>query len=364
MPLNDVSYSDILLSWYNTHRRDLPWRSNRTAYSTWVSEVMLQQTRVSTVIPYYNNFMKKFPDIVSLAESKQDDVYKCWEGLGYYSRADNLRKGASYCMTHFQGKLPDEKSLLLQIPGIGPYIASAILSMAFNKTEPAVDGNLIRVISRLLAIPVISGDASAGKEIHSYATKMLSPEFPGDFNEAMMDLGSSICTPSSPSCEICPYNKICRAYLLGSQDSFPLKKAKIAVPSAQMTVFVLRKGNTVCIRQRPSSGLLANLFEFPMISGHVSKKELLVILSDHFHIYNENILSVEKLENTTHLFSHLRWNMRAYLIKIQAEMPMQSFPEPVSDGGMNHRFVTLEKAESLAFSSALRPYTSVIFNHL
>lgn len=353
------NFSQILLNWFDRNRRDLPWRRNRTPYGTWVSEVMLQQTRVGTVIPYYERFLALFPDIATLATAPLDQVYKAWEGLGYYSRARNLVSGAAYCVQNFGGHLPDSKDSLLKIPGIGAYIASAILSMAFGKCEPSIDGNLIRVISRLEALDVTPGAPGTYDRIHSEALRLMAETRPGDFNEAMMDLGATICIPRSPNCTACPAEAICEAKRLEKQEIFPGKKEKKQIPTAEFTVCVLVRGNTAYVRRRPLSGLLAGLFEFPMVPGRLSSHEMQNVVMEEFGISGSDSISIIPLADSTHIFSHLKWKMSAFLIEIitdEAAVTDLTVREP----GMTGHFVSSEEIQSMAFSVAMNTYRSIV----
>jgi len=360
---NIDNFSHILLSWFDRNRRDLPWRRNRTPYGTWVSEVMLQQTRVGTVIPYYERFLALFPDIVSLSKAPLDQVYKAWEGLGYYSRARNLVNGASYCAQNYDGILPDSKALLLKIPGIGAYIAAAILSMAFGKCEPSIDGNLIRVISRLEALDVTPGAPGTYELIHSEALNLMAGTRPGDFNEAMMDLGATICTPRSPNCTACPAEAICQAKRLEKQECYPGKKVKKQLPTTEYTVCVLVRGDKTYVRRRPLSGLLAGLFEFPMFPGKLTSREMQRIVTDEFGISGSENISITVLADSTHTFSHLKWKMNAFLIEIPTDDSASknlAFREERLPG----YFVSLEEMQTMTFSTAMNVYRSIAISSL
>lgn len=356
------NFSEILLCWFDRNRRDLPWRRNRTPYGTWVSEVMLQQTRVGTVIPYYERFLELFPDISSLSEAPLDQVYKAWEGLGYYSRARNLVSGASYCVQNYNGILPDNKALLLKIPGIGAYIAAAILSMAFGKCEASIDGNLIRVISRLKALEVTPGSPGTYEQIHSEALQLMAGIRPGDFNEAMMDLGATICTPRSPDCEICPAVAVCMAKKLEKQEFYPGKKEKKQIPTAEFTVCLLIRENTVLVRRRPPSGLLAGLFEFPMVPGRLGSAEMKHFVMEEFGISGSNKISIITLPECVHTFSHLKWKMSAFRVEIPADESADylSVRQKNTDGF----FVSVKEMEGMAFSAAMNTYRSSIISDL
>jgi A/G-specific adenine glycosylase len=368
-----------LREWFFDNRRSLPWRENRTAYGTWVSETMLQQTRVATVIPYYNRFLALFPDILTLSAAPQEEVYKVWEGLGYYSRARNLQNGAKYCADHFGGNLPDSIKLLLSIPGIGPYTAGAIASLAFGLPEPAVDGNVIRVFSRLFALFIYPQDVKARKEIAEIVRKLLPVDNAADFNEAVMDLGAAICTPTNPNCKACPLSTLCEAFLIGKQKDLPLRKPKRENPVIPYTILVLQKGDEFFIRKRPNTGLLANLFEFPSFPGLLTKDELEDYIYRDFGISSDQIVSVTPLGSADHSFSHLKWQMEGYLVAVcdrgqsgeagsdnslrylgeQQKVPALL---PFAEKQLQGDFYPISAINRMAFPSAIRAYTSAVFH--
>ena len=352
--------TEDLLTWFETNRRSLPWRENRTAYGTWVSETMLQQTRVTTVIPYFLRFLHLFPDIASLAGASREEIYKAWEGLGYYSRAANLQKGAKFCMEHFDGEIPGDYQKLLSIPGIGPYTAGAIASLAFGLPEPAVDGNVIRVFSRLFALFVYPQDAKARADVTVHVKQLLPEDRAGDFNEAVMDLGASICIPGNPGCGTCPLSADCQAFLLGRQADLPLRKPKKEIPVVPYTIVILRRGGELYIRQRPDSGLLANLFEFLSYPGQVSPQEIAELLKRDFLILPEQIISISSLGGALHTFSHLKWQMEGYLVEISQD---KKIPLPLlfAEKRMQGDYYPVSMAKKQAFPSALKAYTSVVF---
>ncbi|MBO4927216.1 MAG: A/G-specific adenine glycosylase [Clostridiales bacterium] len=369
-----------LLTWYLENRRDLPWRKHRTPYSTWISEAMLQQTRVTTVLDYYPRFLKRFPDPASLAAASEDEVFKYWEGLGYYSRARNLMRGAAYICEHFDGSLPSRPDLLLEIPGIGPYMSGAIASLAFDYPEPAVDGNCIRIYSRLHALPVVPSEKRTYDEIYSRVKKDMPEENPGDFNEALMDLGSLVCTPKSPRCSLCPFSTTCSAHLLGKETDFPLKKPKKETPVEEHTILKIYAGDRILVRKRPSQGLLAGLFELIDLPGNLTQEEvsewLLSILGTPAPKAEESFTSekapsdptkpkadIRSLGASRHIFSHLRWNMVGYEIRLSSSSPSGSSADTssLSDdiSAMLQKLGTLvtpEEYSSLAFASALSAY--------
>lgn len=350
----------ILLSWYDENHRSLPWRSTRTPYGTWISEAMLQQTRVTTVIDYYKRFMILFPTIEALANASEDEVYKAWEGLGYYSRARNLQRCARECVERFHGNLPDNVDDLLSLSGIGPYMAGAIASQAFNKVVPAVDGNAVRIYTRLLALPLYAGDSKTNAEIASRIEKDIDPDRPGDFNQALMDLGAGICTPKSPKCDACPFETSCEANLLGLASDFPKQREKKKVPVYPYTIVKLIFDDGikhVCVRKRPSTGLLANLYELISFPGHLDEASLRIALIHHTR--NTTIVSVRRLTSKTHVFSHLKWDMIGYEVVVQPQKNTDRaimFFDQGHDRLVGYRYVNEEEYAELAFPSALRNY--------
>ena len=266
------SISAALLAWYDRNARVLPWRGIRDPYRTWVSEAMLQQTRVETVLSYYDRFLARFPDLPSLAAAEEADVLKMWEGLGYYSRARNLLNGARQVMRDFGGSLPPDPDRLRAVSGIGPYMAGAIASIAFGVPVPAVDGNVIRVISRLCGVRENVGVPAVRKRVEALAAGLVPAERPGDHNQAMMDLGAGVCVPGTPNCAACPLSGFCDAFRAGDAASLPVLPKARPPKEVPWTVLILRSGNRVLLRQRTES-LLRGLWCFPMLEGVLTEEE-------------------------------------------------------------------------------------------
>lgn len=258
-----MSFGHALLQWYDQNARDLPWRFAPSPYRVWVSEIMLQQTRVETVLPYFERFISNFPDLSSLASSSQQDVLTIWEGLGYYSRARNLHRAARVILTEHNGEFPQTANELEFLPGIGTYTAAAIASIAFQESVAAVDGNIKRVYARLLNLSLPFGSVLFEATIQDYAQSMLPPERPGDFNQALMDLGAIICRPRQPNCPACPVNQFCQAYQQGNQNNLPFRIKKPPLPHFKVCVAVIRSEGKVLLRQRAQTELLAGLWEYP-----------------------------------------------------------------------------------------------------
>ncbi len=262
----------LLVDWYRANRRDLPWRTTRDPYAIWISEAMLQQTRVETVIPYYERFLERFPDVHALADAELDDVLGAWAGLGYYSRARNLRRAARLVVDEFGGALPDSAEALRSLPGVGRYTAGAVASIAFDRPEPIVDGNIARVLARLLEIREDVKSAPVVKRLWQEAARLARGRNPGDVNQALMELGATVCTPRAPRCTDCPLRCRCAAYRSGDAEELPVV-AKRATPKTVEAVagLVLRRGKALAVR-RPPRGLLGGLWELP--GGELDRREV------------------------------------------------------------------------------------------
>lgn len=256
-------FSQALLAWYSQNARRLPWRGIDNPYATWVSEIMLQQTRVDTVIPYFQQWMQRFPTLAALAASQEQEVLNAWEGLGYYSRARSLLKAARLVMEQYQGRIPSTRAELIKLPGLGRYTAAAIASIAFHQDEVVLDGNVKRVLSRMLNLDVAVDTPAGEKLLWQKAEELLPPGRAGEYNQAVMDLGATICTPRAPLCLTCPVTELCQARQLGLQEARPVMTEKKPVPHYQVVAAVLHHGDTVLIQRRPSKGLLGGLWEFP-----------------------------------------------------------------------------------------------------
>ncbi|MDP2718156.1 MAG: A/G-specific adenine glycosylase [Candidatus Micrarchaeota archaeon] len=261
-----------LLRWYRRNRRDLPWRQTKDPYKIWVSEVLLQQTRVDQAIPYYERFLTRFSTVQALAEAPLDAVLKAWEGAGYYARARNLQKAAKFALLKWGG-LPKTYDDWLLLPGVGPYIAAAVSSIAFGESNAVLDGNVIRVASRLLAEQGDSSKPATRKKLQAFVQRHLPPAHAGNYNQGLMELGATVCLPKKPLCGKCPLQKDCRAFQLEMQESFPVKKPKTKIPHFDIACAVVRKNKKILICQRKPDGLLGGLWEFP--GGKVEQGESL-----------------------------------------------------------------------------------------
>ena len=344
-----TAFRKALLDWYDAEGRShLPWRENNDPYRIWVSEIMLQQTRVITVIPYFNHFMMLFPSIKALAEADEEILLKAWEGLGYYSRVRNLQKAAQQIMKEYDGVFPNDPAEIIKLKGIGPYTAGAISSMAFNLPEPAVDGNVMRVFSRVFEIGEDIAKPATRKIFELLVRILVDPERPGDFNQAIMDLGTDICAPSNPRPEESPIKEFNAAYQNGTMHLYPFKsKAKRPVPKTMQGI-VIQKGDQFLLEQRPQDGLLANFWTFPIIEEDwgkwdTAKKEpiqLNFLVAESSPMNGEGMEQLQKTvrENLrvdaddfqpavgsfSHVFSHRKWNITVHHVqaaKLTKELP-------------------------------------------
>ncbi len=307
-----------LLSWYDEHKRILPWRENRHPYRIWISEIMLQQTRVEAVKPYYDRFLEALPGISDLAAAREQELLKLWEGLGYYNRVRNLQKAAVMIMEEYNGEMPEEYELLLRLPGIGEYTAGAIASIAFSKPVPAVDGNVMRILARVLGDDSDISDGKLKKEYAALLGGIMPKDRPGDFNQALMELGATVCIPTgAPKCEECPIHKDCAACREGLTGQLPYKKKAKERAIEKKTVLLIRDGDHVVIQKRPVGGLLAGMYEYPMFEGWLSRKQALTIVKEMGY----DPMDIRPSAQGVHIFTHKEWHMHSYFVKIADTVP-------------------------------------------
>ena len=307
--------SETLLGWYDKNARKMPWRGIHDPYKTWVSEIMLQQTRVETVIPYYRSFISRFPTLPDLSAADESEVLKLWEGLGYYSRARNLLKGARQVMEQYQGILPEDPLLLRKISGIGAYTAGAIASIAYNVPVPAVDGNVMRVYSRLFGIRESIQQSGVRKKLEGIARDAVSETRPGDYNQAVMDLGATVCVPGTSDCDHCPLSGFCSAFSAGDAAFLPVIPGKAPQKVIRWTVPVLISENCTLIRRRTES-LLQGLWCFPMLdcdSGRISET-----LQRKYHL---KAVPAGPAVKARHVFTHLIWEMEILPVRTEQDLP-------------------------------------------
>lgn len=326
--------AEALVPWFRENKRELPWRKHISAYRVWVSEIMLQQTRVEAVKPFYHRFMEALPTVKDLAEAEEDLLLKLWEGLGYYNRVRNMQKAAQQIMIDYEGEFPGTYEEIRSLSGIGSYTAGAISSFAFGIPKPAVDGNVLRVVSRILASEEDIMKASVRGNIEKALEQVIPKDCPSDFNQGLIELGAIVCVPNGePKCGICPLAHLCKAKALGIQDRLPVKKKAKERRIEHKTVLVFQDGETVAIRKRPKKGLLAGMYEFPNLEGKLSAKEVVR--------YSKSIgltpLRVKELGEAKHIFSHVEWHMTGYALRVDelekhcTEDMIFAHPEEIQD---------------------------------
>jgi A/G-specific adenine glycosylase len=318
---NTLKFSQNLLTWYRTNARSLPWRGHPDPYAVWISEIMLQQTRVETVIPYFQHWMKRFPSIDSLAQSSEQDVLNAWEGLGYYSRARSILKAARILVDQYGGSLPETREELQKLPGLGRYTAAAISSITFGKDEVVLDGNVKRVLSRCFNITIPVDTSEGEKVLWQKAEDLLPPGQAGDYNQAVMDLGATVCIPRNPDCVTCPVNGLCAANELGIQEKLPVVTEKAPIPHYIVTAAVMRRGDKVLIARRPSSGLLGGLWEFP--GGKVEPSESLQegLAREIREELGTEIEVGEELGVYKHAYTHFKVTLHAFFAELTGAEP-------------------------------------------
>ncbi len=303
-----------LLAWYDANRRALPWREEVSPYRTWVSEIMLQQTRVQAVLPYFQRFMEAVPDVQTLAELPEEQLLRLWQGLGYYSRARNLKKAAQTVVNDCGGVFPDTYEALRGLAGIGDYTAGAILSIAFGQAVPAVDGNVLRVAARLTGCGDNVLDPKVRAAFRQAMAAVMPQDRPGDFNQALMDLGAGVCLPNGrPLCDRCPAAAFCAARERGTQGELPVREKKKEKRQVRRTVFIMKQTDgRVALRQRPDKGLLAGLWEYPHVEGRLDETAAAAQLAQ----WGVTVRQWEKTIQARHEFTHLRWDMTGYLLTV------------------------------------------------
>lgn len=329
-----------LLCWYAAQKRSLPWRTNPQPYAVWVAEIMAQQTRLDSMLPYYSRWMRRYPSIRSLARSAEQDVLALWEGLGYYSRARNLRRAAQIVIKEYGGRLPSTVEELNNLPGIGAYTAGAIASVAFGVDAPAVDGNAVRVLSRLFDVDMPASSASAQKFFRSLAAQHLPAGRAADYNQALMDLGAQVCTPRQPKCGDCPLRVECRAAALGIEEQRPVKIRVKAPPRRHFAAAVVQQRGLVLLVQRPSTGLLAGMWEFPnapLRSQRSAKAALRKELKQSLGL----VLPFEhRLGEFEHAYSHFSVCLQVFHHPLQGLRPKVNTKRP-------HRWLPISQLKSL-----------------
>lgn len=330
--------SSLLLEWYDRCARIMPWRDIHDPYKTWISEVMLQQTRVDTVIPYYNRFVSRFPTLSDLAAAEEKDVLKLWEGLGYYSRARNLLKGACQVMEQFGGVLPDDADKLKAIKGIGPYTAGAIASIAYGLPVPAVDGNVLRVYSRIFGIRTDISDSTIRKKMDTIASSVVPPDRPGDYNQAVMDLGATICIPGTPDCDRCPVRALCNAFSVGDAQDLPVITRSVPQKIYKWSIPVICCDGKTLIRCRTES-LLHGLWVFPMLD--CAPSDVPFFLQKKYRMDPE---CNGDISQARHVFTHQIWEMSVQPITVHA----------VTNPPRDYKWYSISELDNLPFPVAMK----------
>ncbi len=303
-----------LLGWYEKNARELPWRTRPEPYHVWVSEIMLQQTRVEAVKPYFARFLKELPTIRDLAECEEDKLLKLWEGLGYYNRVRNMQKAAQQIVELYDGEMPADYEKILALPGIGSYTAGAISSFAFGIGKPAVDGNVLRVLSRLQKSYEDIMKQSLRKKMEAQVEEIIPKERAGDFNQALIEIGAIVCVPNgAPKCEECPLHHLCQAHADGVEQELPKKTPPKSRKIEDRTVLVLLSDNQAALRKRPKKGLLAGLYELPNLEGRLTQEEVL----EYVKSLQLSPIRIQELPEAKHIFSHIEWHMAGYAVKIE-----------------------------------------------
>ncbi|GIV58503.1 MAG: A/G-specific adenine glycosylase [Rhodothermaceae bacterium] len=337
-----------LIAWFEAVARDLPWRRTRDPYRIWLSEVMLQQTRVEQARPYYERFVVAFPDVEALARADLDEVLRLWEGLGYYTRARSLHRAARMIVDAFDGRFPDTYEAARRLPGVGPYTAAAVLSLAYGRPHAVLDGNVARVLARVFTIPDDVKATATRRLLQALADALLDPERPGPFNEAMMELGATVCTPAAPRCPACPLRPLCGAFAEGRPDAYPVATKKAPVPHYDVAVgLVFDEHGRVLIQRRPADGLLGGLWEFP--GGKREPGEPLEATCRR-ELREELGIEVDVgplFHRLAHAYSHFRITLHAFPCRLRAGTPASRQGEPV-------RWVPVEALGEYAFPRANR----------
>ncbi len=340
-----AQFQSLLLKWYRINRREMPWRDTSDPYAIWVSEVMLQQTRVDTVVPYFKRFMDAFPTPHTLAAASEDAVLKLWEGLGYYARARNLQTAARQVVSAFNGRVPADAAAFQQLKGVGPYIAAAVQSIAFHRPMAAVDGNVKRVLSRVTrtSAPVNGADSHRGYQ--PIADQFLNHTHPGDHNQAMMELGARVCVPKHPVCDQCPVASLCESYQRDEVTRYPVVEKRKPVPTRHIAVGVIARGKKLLICKRSSDGLLGGLWEFPGGGVEPGETGKAACVRECLEEVNLHVTVEKKLTTVRHAYTHFKIVMDVYICSVASGRVKLNGP-------VDFRWVTLDELAEFAFPKA------------
>ncbi len=348
---------DDLLSWYRTNGRDLPWRRTTDMYHIWVSEIMLQQTQVNTVIPYYKRFLELFPTIKDLAAATEQEVLKCWEGLGYYSRVRNLHKAAKKVMQQHDGIIPDTVEGFSSLPGIGPYTLAAVLSISRGTALPVVDGNVLRVYTRLYGMGDDITKDAVKKKIRRELETAIPGENPADFNQAVMEIGALVCLPRNPTCTECPFNSKCRALKEGKVTELPFKPKRKQTPLYHVSIGIIFDGKKFFIQKRASEGHLGGLWEFPGGKWEKNETAQQALQRECLEELGRGVDILEALPVVKHVYSHFKIEIHPFICKASDEV--------TSHEGRESRWISLEQLDDYPFPGAnhkIFPYLRAYLN--
>jgi A/G-specific adenine glycosylase len=343
------AFHQDLLDWYHDNKRAMPWRETDDPYRIWVSEIMLQQTRVDTVRDYYHRFLEAFPTVEALAGAERDEVLKHWEGLGFYARARHLHEAAQTVVDEHDGAVPDTMDAIRDLKGVGPYTAAAVLSIAHDKPHAVLDGNVTRVLTRVFAVEEDATTAAAERELRRLANALLDPECPGAFNQAMMELGALVCTPSTPLCERCPLQDVCRAHAAGTEEDHPVTPESEPVPHHDIAVGLVFSddGGQLLIQRRPDEGLLGGLWEFPGGKQEDGESMEAACAREVKEELGVDVAVEEPFYTLSHAYSHFKITLHAFRCRIEAGTPE-------SREGQPFRWIGLDELDDYAFPRANR----------
>ncbi len=344
-----IRLQKALLGWYDENKRDLPWRHTTEPYQIWVCEVMAQQTKINALLPYFRRFMLRFPTVELLANAKEEEVLKVWEGLGYYARAKNLHKASMRVMKDFGGRIPSTKQELLSIEGIGEYTAGAILSIAFGQRAPAVDGNVLRIFARIESSALDIALAHAKDIAGGFVLSMMPSVRTGCFTQALMEIGALVCTPKNPNCTACPAQRLCRAYAKGMQHKLPIKSKKAPPRHLEKTVLIIRNEAGQVLLKKRTEKLLGGLWEYYIVERKMDSKKAKQFVKALGYI----VESVVPIGPAQHVFTHLVWHMEGYYCKVKG-----------NDLPPDYVFLDLEVLDEIPMPTALSVYTNYLSRNL
>jgi len=334
-----------LLNWYEKNKRDLPWRKTKDPYKIWLSEVMLQQTQVRTVIPYYQRWLERLPTIQDIAVASEHKVLKLWEGLGYYNRCHNFQKAAQLVCMQYNGKVPDQPEPFLKLPGVGPYILSAVMSIAFKRVLPVVDGNVLRVVSRYIELWDDIRKSATQKKVYQMLLDLICKNNPGDFNQAVMELGALVCTPKNPTCLSCPLKKTCQAKEKGSVGSLPVRTRKKKIPLYKVALAVILKNDKFLIQKRPTSGHLAGMWEFPGGKLEADESTEQAVTRECHEELDVSVKIIRKLKKVKHAYTHFKIELNIFICRLSSSTVKARQNQPI-------RWIGLDEMNQYPFPAA------------